>query len=80
MFVFSCRGVPTEFIPEGIKFCRLLLGVISRLVLLSQLLLAVARGIRGAPEFARLFVGSLTDAEKSLLLPLLEDSGALAIE
>lgn len=45
------EALPTELFP--IRFCRLLLGVISRLVLLSQLLLAVARGIFGAPVLAK---------------------------
>lgn len=43
-------GTLTEFPPLGIRFCWLLLGLISRL--LFQLLLAVARGILGMPPTA----------------------------
>ncbi|PWA16713.1 hypothetical protein CCH79_00017518, partial [Gambusia affinis] len=53
-------GVPTEFIPEGIKLCWLLVGVNSELGLLSQLALSLARGIRGTPEFPGLLADSLT--------------------
>lgn len=41
--------VLTEFCPTGTRFWRLLLGIISKLVLRSQLSAVVARGIRGMP-------------------------------
>ncbi|KAA8581571.1 hypothetical protein FQN60_003152, partial [Etheostoma spectabile] len=49
----ACECILTEFLPTGIKFCRLVFGVISRLVLLSQLVVVVARGILGTPPLAK---------------------------
>lgn len=43
----------TEFPPAGNRFCPLLLGVISMLALFSQLFVAVALGIRGAPALGK---------------------------
>lgn len=43
----------TMFLPPEIRFCRLLLGVISRLELRSHPLVVVARGILGTPALAK---------------------------
>lgn len=71
------------FLPTGIRFCRLLLGVISRLVLWSQLLVVVARGILGTPAFAKLpmpLAEPLLTEGARLLAKLLLTRGALAGE
>ena len=49
---YTHRGILTEFLPAGTRFCRLLLGVISRLAR-SQLLVVAARGILGIPAWAK---------------------------
>ena len=71
------------FFPAEIRFCRLLLGVISRSDLRSQLLVVVARGILGAPAFAKLpgpLAEPLLTEGARLMAKLLLTRGALAEE